>query len=436
MTGSGPGPRFSLREYVPASHAGRVFALTSLVSSVGTGLFLAGSAVFFVRAVGLSQRQVGVSLTVSAAVGLLATVPVGSLTDRWSAPRVLAGLQLWRVVWLVALAFVSGPVPFTVVASALAVADGATPPVIQAVVGSVSTPEDRPRTMAIIQSVRNLGFSLGALLAAPLLAADGLWFFRALMLGYAALIVPSALLLLRLRLPNPARAGRPRLLDGLRGFRDWRYGVLTLLNGVLCLHMTLLSLALPLWVVSDTPAPGGLVPLLVFTNTVLTVLLQVPLSRRVAREGGPLRALRLSGAALAGCCGLLAAASGAPTVAACALLLAGCVLLTLGELWQSLGGWELSHRHAPEGRSGAYLSVFGLSLSGQRIAGPALLTGVVLAGGAWGWAALAALFVLAAALCGPTARSLDRAADPRRAAVADEGAPPAGVDDGSARERG
>lgn len=402
-------PRVSLRDYVPATPAGRTFAFTSFVSSVGTGLFLAGSAVFFVRSVGLSTTQVGLALTLSSVVGLVATVPVGSLTDRWNAPRVLAGLQLWRIAWLVVLAFVTGPVPFAVVASALAVADGATPPVIQAVVASVSSgPEDRPRVRAVIQTVRNLGFSAGALLAAPLLAADSVWCFRVIMLGYAALIVPSVALLLRMRTPNPVRAARAGLFSGVRGFRDRRYAVLTTLNGVLCLHMTLLSVGLPLWVVEGTSAPVGLVPFMTFANTVLVVILQVPLSQRVARPGGPALVLRLSGVFLAACCLLLALVSATGPLTASALLLLSCVLLTLGELCQSIGGWELSHLHAPEDRRGTYLSVFGLSLSGQRIAGPALVTGVVIAAGPWGWAGLAALFLLTAVLTRPAVRAVER----------------------------
>ncbi|MBA0052851.1 MFS transporter [Streptomyces sp. AJS327] len=405
---NGGRPRVSLRDYVPSTAAARTFAFTSFVSSVGTGLFLAGSAVFFVRSVGLSTTEVGLALTLSALVGLVATVPVGALTDQWSAPRVLAGLQLWRIAWLVALAFTTGPVPFTIVASALAVADGATPPVIQAVVASVSGPGDRPRTRAIIQTVRNLGFSAGALLAAPLLAADSTWTFRLLMLGYAALVVPSVALLLRMSPPQRIHAVRPGLLRGVREFRDWRYGLLTLLNGVLCLHVTLLSVGLPLWALRTGSVPVGLVPLLTFINTVLVVILQVPLSRRVSDPGGPARVLRTSGVFLAACCLLLALVANTPPLAASTLLLLGCVLLTLGELSQSIGGWELSHQHAPEGRHGTYLAVFGLSLSGQRIAGPALVTGVVIAAGPWGWVGLAALFALAAGLTRPSVRAVER----------------------------
>lgn len=42
------------RGYVPATPEGRSFAVISLVNAVGTGLYLAASAVFFVRSVGLT----------------------------------------------------------------------------------------------------------------------------------------------------------------------------------------------------------------------------------------------------------------------------------------------------------------------------------------------------------------------------------------------
>ncbi|MYS18501.1 MFS transporter, partial [Streptomyces sp. SID4982] len=52
------------RAYVPATPNGRAFAVISLVNAIGTGLYLAASAVFFVRSVGLSPAEVGTGLAV------------------------------------------------------------------------------------------------------------------------------------------------------------------------------------------------------------------------------------------------------------------------------------------------------------------------------------------------------------------------------------
>ena len=51
--------RAALAEQLPSGPAARRLAFLSLIDSVGTGLFLAGSALFFSRVVGLSTAQIG-----------------------------------------------------------------------------------------------------------------------------------------------------------------------------------------------------------------------------------------------------------------------------------------------------------------------------------------------------------------------------------------
>ncbi|MCJ1678231.1 MFS transporter [Streptomyces sp. APSN-46.1] len=400
--------RVSWRDYVPATAAGRTFAVISLINAVGTGLFLAASAVFFVRSVGLTPTEVGAGLAVSGIVGFLTTVPIGAAADRVGARRTLIALQLWRACGFAALCLVHGPVGFTIVSSCLAAAEAATQPMTQAVASATVAGTDRTRTMAIIRTVRNAGFSLGALLAAPLLAADSLWAYRGIVLGTAAAFVVSALMLTRLRVDGADAVQRKvGPLAALKDFRDWRYLLLTALNGVLNLHVTILAVGIPLWVIESTSMPAGLLPALVLINTLMSIVLQVPVSRAAEREGGAARALRLGGFAMVLCCAALAAAAGpASAWAAAAVLIAACVLLTFGEMWQATGGWELSYAFAPEDRKGVYLSVFSLGGTGQRIVGPALVTSVVIAAGPAGWLGLAVLFGLAAVLVTPVTRML------------------------------
>lgn len=409
----------SPREYVPATPAGRAFAVTSLINAVGTGLYLAGSAVFFVRSVGLSTAEVGVGLAVSGVAGFLTTVPIGALADRFGARPMLIALQLWRAAWFVALTFAHGVVGFTLVSCCLAAAEAATQPMTQAVASAMTEGTDRTRTMAIVRTVRNAGFSLGALLAAPLLAADGVWTYRGIVLGTAAAFVLSAGLLTRIRPATEATVQRKVApLTALRDFRDWRYLLLTGLNGVLNLHTTILSVGIPLWALHATSVPAGFLPVLVLVNTVMSIVLQVPVSRIVDRDGGAVRSLTLGGFALTACCLAMAAADApASPLAAGAVLLLACVLLTFGEMWQAVGGWELSDAFAPEDRKGVYLSVFSLGGTGQRIVGPALITSAVIVAGPAGWAALAAVFCLAGLLVVPVNRMLQRTPVPVEEAV-------------------
>jgi len=61
---------------------GRTLAAAQLASSLGDGVFLVTSALYFTRVVGLTAGQVGAALTIGWAVGLLAGVPLGSVADR------------------------------------------------------------------------------------------------------------------------------------------------------------------------------------------------------------------------------------------------------------------------------------------------------------------------------------------------------------------
>ncbi|HEY5835764.1 MFS transporter [Streptomyces sp.] len=422
----------SPREYVPATAAGRTFALTALISSVGTGLYLAGSTVFFVHSVGLTNAQVGIGLAVAAVFGFLATVPIGMVADRIGPHRTLIATQMWQTGCFVGLAFVHGPAGFTVVSSCLVAAQGSTSPLTQAVVAQTSEQEDRMRTMASIRTVRNIGFSVGALLAVPLLSGASTWSYRGIVLGNALAFVVSAALLSRLRLPRAAEGRRSgNQLSALRGFRDWRYLGLTALNGVLSLHMTILSLGIPLWTLQATKAPATVVSVLVFTNTVLAVVLQVPMSRGADDGPGAARALLRGGIALAGCCVALALAHGPAAPTAIALLFVACVLLTLGELWQAVGGWQSSYLYAPADRKTTYLSVFNLGTTGQGIVGPSLVTTAVIGSGQAGWLGLGAVLVLAAFLVRPVVglleRRLPQQADPVGQALSLTAAPETGT---------
>lgn len=400
--------RTLLDAYVPATRAGRVFALSTLLSAFGTGLFLAGAAVFFTRQAGLSPTQLGTGLALAAAFGLVALLPLGAVADRFGARATLVGALLWRALCFLALAFVQGPVAFTVVAACQAAAQSITAPATQALVGTLADEGDRTRMMAVIRTVRNVGFSLGALASAPLLLADGVWLNRGVLLGNAVAFVAAAVPVARLRLaaaPRPVAVRSP--LAAFGAVRDWRYVCLTALNAMLALHMTLLAVGLPLWVTHRSDVPDAIVPFLVLVNTVLAIALQVPFARGVTDPRSGARALRRAGLALAVCAALLAVPAGAASAVAIGAVILSCVALTAGELWQAAGGWELSYAYAPEDRRTTYLSLFGLGTSAQDMAGP-LVVALLLTVGSAGWLALAVVFVAAALLAGPVVPLLER----------------------------
>jgi MFS family permease len=410
--------RTRLQAYIPDRGAARTLTLATSIDAIGTGLFLAGAAIFFVRSIGLTPAQVGLGLSIGGAVGLVTTVPIGVLADRLGPRRLLVISQLWRAACLVGLVFVSDVTWFIVVAALMAIAETATPSLIQAVVASAVGTEGRVRNMAILRSTRNVGFSLGALLAVPLITAGSTLTLAAILLGNALSFLVAALILVRMPVPRGAVARRqPGFLRVLVSFTDWRYAGLASLNGVLSLHKTILVFGIPLWLIGATGAPAGLVAVLVFLNTVMAVVLQVPLSRHATVAGGAPRVLRLAGVMLAGCSVAIAAAAYVSPASAAVLLILATALMTLAELWQAGGGWELSYHFADTEREVQYLAVFSLGVAAQDVIGPALVTAAVIGAGTPGWIGLAAAFLVVTLLIGPTTSALERAR--RRAATHD-----------------
>lgn len=396
LDGNRPPARRRLRDaWLPDSRAGRIFVLVALIDSLGTGLYLAGSVLFLTRAVGLSAGQVGVGLTAGALTGFLATVPVGMVADRLGAKRTLIVLQLWRGVWFMAYALLTSFWQFVAVSMLLGLADRAVGPVTQAMVGAAVDGPSRVKIMALMRSVRNVGFGLGAGLSTVLIAIDDPTVYRAMMLGDAAsfFVAMAALRLVRLESVVPVR--RKRLFGGPRALADRPYLVLTLLNGVLTVHMTLLSVGLPLWLTQHTSAPLSLVAVIMVLNTGMAVLLQVWASRGCEDPRVAARRMRSAGLVLAVCAAVLPLASGRSPLVAAAVLLLATVLLTLGELWQSGGAWGVSYELAPAEHRTQYLSAFSLGRSAQEVVGPVVLTSVVFARPGPGWLGLAGCMAVA-----------------------------------------
>jgi MFS family permease len=410
-----------IRAYMPPGKDGRIFAVTSLVDSMGTGFYLAGSSVFFARSVGLTSSQIGFGLGIAGLIAFLATVPLGTLGDRLGALRLLRQLQLWRALWYGCLAFVHGPLSFLLVICMLGLSQGSIPPLTQAVIGTIAQDQDRSAILAVVRTVRNAGFSAGALATAPLLALGTPWAFRSIILANSISYVLVAVLLRYIRVSQATASDRRSPIAVLRGFRNWRYVALAAVSGIVSLHMTLLAVGIPLWTAEHTHAPTGLIGILTLVNTLIAIAFQVPLTRAADRPRGSTQALRFSGIALAACCLVLALAGRVSTLPAAALLVLAMVLMTFGEIFEAIGSWDLSYRYTQADSRATYLSVFSLGMSAQEIAGPILVGAVVIGSGAQGWAGLTMLFIATSLSVGPVVSALDRRCS--SPALAEIGAP-------------
>ncbi|MFH8514251.1 MFS transporter [Streptomyces gelaticus] len=367
----------------------------TLIEWTGTGLFLAVSTVYFVKAAHLSTSSVGTGLTIGGAVAIAAAVPVARLAARFGAKPVLIGVMLLRALATVGYLRVDGWWSFLLVVAVIAVTEQSSPPLVQSYVGACTPESLRAKVMAVQRTVVNLGISLGGLIAGVALGSGAPEAFRPLLIGgalaYAVVAVVYAVA------PGGEAAttvGGARITDLLK---DRRLLGFTAYNALVSLWMPVLNVAFPLWLVTGTQVPERYVGILYAVNTVLCIALQYPLNRcyRTTRRAW----LSYAAAALLLGCGALAFAAAPRFGPREALLVLGAavVLLTFAELLQVGASWTLSFDLAPEQARSAYLVLFNTSRTvANRVAGPVLMTGVVLALGTAGWIALACALLLGA----------------------------------------
>lgn len=273
--------------------------------------------------------------------------------------------------------------------------------------------------------VRNVGFTVGALLAAATAVLDRPAGYIGLVLADAATYFLAAVLLARLPVPavpgpaGPASGRRRERLPGLR------FLLLAGLNGLLYLNTVLLAVGLPLWVITGTDAPRAVAAFVIVVNTLVVVTTQVRLSRGADDPDRAARCQRRSGWALAACCLLVAVTPSVGAGAAAVLVLLAAAALTLGEIWQQVGAWGLSYALSPVDRQAYYLSVYNVGLSSSAIIGPALVTTAVFRAGALGWVVLAAVFAGTGTAVVLVARgALRRSAPLKTTPAASRAAPP------------
>jgi MFS family permease len=379
---------------VPQGRAARWLVVMFMIDTFGTGLFIAGSAVFFTRHIGLSAGEVALGLSGAGLTGAIAVVPMGLLADRLGVRRVQCGLHLWRAAGFLLYTAVGSFPAFLAVAAMIGVGDRSSPALNQALVALAAEPEQRVRLMSLLRAVKNMFFSLGGLVAVTLLTTASSGAFLALVVANAASFLVVAVAVVKLPLTRDDRGG-PRTSGGVPSLRDHPYTALAGLNGVLSLHNSLLMAGLPLYVLHRTDAPDSLVPAFFVVNTILVTLGQVPAGRIAATLRGSGTGLLLGGVLCAAACAVFVGAGAAPASAGLALLVAGVAVLSLGEMVQSAGGWGVSFALAKPDRQAEYLSVFSLGATLETIVGPTAVTFLVMRDGPAGWGALALLLVAA-----------------------------------------
>ncbi|GIJ57142.1 MFS transporter [Virgisporangium aurantiacum] len=385
----------------------RRFVAGAAVDSLGTGIAAAGAILYFVTVRGFSAASVAVALSAGAVLAIFTPLVSGRLADRHGLTRVYVCLLVLRAALYLVYPLATGFAAFLVLTWAVIGLETTTPPLQQALVGRLFGSDSRVRLMSLVMAARNAALGAGTLLAglaltiAPGWAVAALLAFNGVTFAVLAVVVFSMRHDVAAAAPPPEQesTAEPRSRPALR---EPAFLGLTVANGVLLLHDSVLFILLPLWTVTTLGLSPVVASVAMAVNTGLSVVLQLVFGRMRRLTQRPRRGLVVSVAFL-----VLACVAGigverlADAGAGVAALAAGClaiaVLLTVGENLHTIAAWEVSYTVAPADRGADYLSVFGLGYAIQRVLGPVLMTALVLGLGAAGWLALAAVLVAAAA---------------------------------------
>jgi MFS family permease len=391
-----------LRSLLPDPGPARALTIASFPSSIGRGLFITASVVFFTKSVGLSPLQVGTGLTIAACIGLLAGVPMGHLADRIG-PRTMTIVFGLVVAGVINLYFLVSTWPlFVAVASLVSVGQSAFQASRGALIAGSVPSEQRVRTRAYLRVVTNVGWMVGSPLAGLALFFDTRAAYASVIAATGAVTALGALLYLRVPPVAPQHASKRESISA--ALRDRPYVALTVLNAVLTIHFGITNVALPLWVLERTEAPAWVLSALFVVNTIMIVTLQVRTSRGSATVPGAARAQRVGGLLLAGACMLYALSAGWPAWTAAAILVAGAAVHAFGELYMAAGGWGLSYELAPDHAQGQYQGLYNTGFQVADIVAPAVLSVAVIGLGWPGWVLMAACFATAGLLVPAAAR--------------------------------
>ena len=388
----------------------RVYGLATLVNTFGFGLVVTSLVLYFTRVVHLGSLQVGLGLTISGLIGLVAGVPVGALADRHGPRTVVRVTFLLQFLSALGYLFIRDFAAFVVVATVDMLAMNANQAADGALLRRVGG-EDAAVFRSATHAITNVGISLGAVgcaIAVQIGTAD----------AYRALIAVNALTFLGAWLVSarlPAYEPLPAPDDGPRwgALSDRAFVGYAAHNALMSMQYMILLLPLPLWIVGHTRAPGWSVGALLLLNTFIVIAFQVRVGRNVTtlRQGGA--ALRRAGLLFAVSCCAIGFTAGLPNWAALLLLAAAIAVLSAGELNHAAGTFTLDFGLAPAHAQGQYQGLAGLGLGAGGAAAPTLMIGLCLTFGTVGWIGLGAFF----AVLGLTAPAIARWGERTRPAV-------------------
>jgi MFS family permease len=352
----------------------------------GTGLLLPFEIIYLHAVRGFSTATAGLVLATVTGTAAAVTLPSGALLDRFSAKRILIAGNVLNGLGYGGLAFVDRPWQGFVCSVVGGAGFGLVGTAGQVLTLTLVPAEQRAASTALRRVAGNFGLGLGATVAGFIVAATHhhLQAFQSLYLFDAVTFVVFALVVL-VWIPDPGLADAPSASEGARGgFRPVARDrlLLALIAGNLALVMiggAFFSFILSPFAHAHTPVGPVGIGVVLFINTFLIVVAQIPATRVVVRMR---RTHALFATSVTFAVGLLAVMLATFThspLAATTVLAGVAILIAIAECGQFIVLGPLVAEIAPPHLLGRYMSLYQLSFLvgvalGQAVGGVLLGT--------------------------------------------------------------
>lgn len=387
----------------------RFFAISMSVLYLGTGLSYSSLAIYLIRYAGLAPSVYGAGMSFAAVAGIAAGPLAGWLADRRDGHVVYSVL-----VWLMGtatLAFTVAPGWLALILLSVLVACGrGSAAVIGALIGRAVDAEHRVPYRAVLKSLSNIAMVVGLSLGALVLSFGSIVAFRisfiveAMTFVVAGLLVRAAGKHLAPLKTDPTREATPRT-GRANVLRDHRFVLLTIGNGVLTLSESMITIALPLWVLSRMHVPLWLVSVALVVQTGGIVAFQIPVGRRVTNVPTAARAARIGALLLAAAAALFPVGALADRGAIAVAAVIGIALAAVGgEVLCGTASWCFLYDLAPESALGRYQGFYNMGFDLSMIVAPSLFGWFAATGTQAGWFGLTAVFLATGLVLAPLTR--------------------------------
>ena len=338
----------------------RRFVAAIVADTVGSGLFMPLTLLYFLAMTDLSLVQIGSAMSVSAVLTMPGAFVIGSLVDRFGPRKMMLAGNLVQAAGMLAYLWADSLLAVALWTALLNVGRQSFWGSFGNVVTAISAPGERELWFGFLQAVRNLGYSIGGVLAGIALQIGTDLAFQTVVVVNAVTFVVAFVLLIDVPDHRAATPDDAPVEGWGTVLRDGAYLRLVLGQFGFVAGMMVLNFALPVYVAETIDLPGWVVGAIFTLNTAMVGLGQGLVVRRMTGHVRS-RMMGLAQVAFVVSYGMFVVAGWLPVWLAVALMLLGAAVYTLGEL---TGGPVLSAtaaEAAPDHLRGRYLGLFQLS---------------------------------------------------------------------------